>query len=281
MHAIHGGITVGGHRQPSASGRHVEPPTVERDLDVPPRPTAPSAVLPTGSRGPATGSRGPATGSRGPATGSRGPATGSRGPATGSRRAPGRQPRWLPIALAIWIASFLAVPAAVLVHQAVSGDETPVVEAGETQDEAAPGSGQGSDSGAAGDVADPATTSGATRPGASAVAGVDDPADGAPGADVVVPGSEVLVPGQVVVSGTVVPVGAPGGAAAAAASSAAASRTPGASGGATASTGTSAAGGSSASSTATSSTAEESPAEPPPVEESREDAPLAEAAPAP
>ena len=106
---------MGGHRQGTGGGRHAEPPTVERALDRPALLTTPPVPAPAAApTGPSTGSRGPATGSRGPSTGS------TRSPATGSRRAAGRRPRWLPIALAIWIASFLAVPAAVLVHQAVS-----------------------------------------------------------------------------------------------------------------------------------------------------------------
>ncbi|WP_091246529.1 hypothetical protein [Klenkia soli] len=200
-------------------GRHAEHETVERPLvDAP--------VLPV----PRTPRTGPATGSRGPATGSRGPATGSRGPATGSRRAPGRRRHWVPIALAIWIASFLAVPAAVLVHEAVTGDDTPVVEAGETHDESGTGSAP-----AAGDAGQPAadpaapgahaTSAGSGHQDDPAVAGAVDPGD--PAAEVVQ--GQVVVPGTAVTGGTpaaassagtaVVPVGGGGNVAAASTSS--------------------------------------------------------------
>ncbi|MEI4272841.1 hypothetical protein TEK04_14020 [Klenkia sp. LSe6-5] len=146
---------MGSHRQRrGAAGRRAEAVTgaatdavavVAPVLPTPPAAPA-SRPLPlpppplTGVRGPATGSR---PGSRGPATGSRGPATGSRpgsrGPATGTRRAPARRNlRWVPVALAIWIASFLAVPAAVLVHQAVSERPTSVENAAETRTDPGP-----------------------------------------------------------------------------------------------------------------------------------------------
>lgn len=51
------------------------------------------------------------------------------------RRAPGRgrrDLRWLPAALAIWLLSFLAVPVAVLAHDALTGEPTRVQEAADT-----------------------------------------------------------------------------------------------------------------------------------------------------
>ena len=215
---------MGSHRHRSGGGRHSGPPTVGRLRRIPaadnPSPPSSPAVPSVDRRSSgelparkATGSRGPATASRGPATGARQPATGSRGPATGSRRAPGRSSvSWLPIALVIWTASFLAVPAAVLAHQAMTSDQSPVVEAGLPQGDRVRNADRAAR--ASTTPADPPPSSGS--PAADGISS-PDPADGttaAPGVDEVASTIEVLDPSPAEVSSPIVPSDAESSAAA-------------------------------------------------------------------
>jgi hypothetical protein len=137
----------------------------------------------------------------------------------------------VPIALAIWIASFLAVPAAVLVHEAVSSSDsgTSVENAAETRTgdgqqpagEQAPTSGDASGSparstgGGAGSSAGAAAVPG--QPGTEVVDQADPGAPGAPG----VPGPSTALVSSTPATGGQGSAPVPGGARPTASSSAA------------------------------------------------------------